>query len=271
MGLPQRDLIPRPIRVAFPIRMEFHAETILIREFTDNLSTGGIYLLTDDMLPVGTRGRLTFRLTPWDDPFTLTAEVVRAVEPGEEREDEQPGLGIRFIGLTDVDRRKLERLVGGIQDGSVIQAIRRSIREEGKNLETELRKRPTSHKVILALGANAEEVAALIREGNPAAVERLFENPRLAMDHVRRIVRDRRTTTNVMMQLRRKHKRWLADRQVHVLFCGHPNTPIADAQAEMKRLPLDELKRLSRDPALRPQLRMKADQLVKFKGGGSGR
>ena len=77
------------------------------------------------------------------------------------------GVGIRFLDLAPADLKRLGRLVDGIRDGSVTQAIRRSIEEGKTDLLQELRRRPIDQKVIFALTAGAEEIDALIRDGVP--------------------------------------------------------------------------------------------------------
>ena len=49
---------------------------INVDEFTANLSVGGIFLPTEHALPERARGTLTFRISQWEQPFTVEAEVV---------------------------------------------------------------------------------------------------------------------------------------------------------------------------------------------------
>ncbi len=249
------------VRVDFPARVEFAGETFVIREFTANLSEGGAFLMTDQQVEPGTRGKLTFRISRWDEPFTVEAEVVRFF-PEPTAEGWPPGLGVRFVDLDDTDRRRLHRLVEGVADGSVIQAIRRSMKESGRTLEQELRKRPTDQKMILALNAQAEEFEALIRDGNPVVVERLTANPRLQIPHVRTLLRDNRMTARVMFAVKRERK-WMADEEVRYLFCKHPNAPLQDVLALLPELTPAQLAQLLPNAALRRPIREKVKQLTR--------
>jgi hypothetical protein len=74
--------IPRPVRVVFPVQVRFEGEEFSIDEFTANLSVGGLFLPTERMIPPRTRGTLTFRISQWEKPFTVEAEVVRTAPPG---------------------------------------------------------------------------------------------------------------------------------------------------------------------------------------------
>jgi uncharacterized protein (TIGR02266 family) len=147
----QKQMTPRAVRAAVPVLVSFSSDAYTVRDFTLDLSEGGIFLLTEKTCPVGTRGTLKFRVSQFEEAFDLEAEVVRTVEPGQEPEGQHAGLGMRFLSLEEQDRKRLHRLVEGICNGSVVDAIRRSIRESGRTLEEELRRRPVDQKLMLAL------------------------------------------------------------------------------------------------------------------------
>ena len=226
---------PRPIRVAVPVLVSFSSDAYAVRDFSLDLSEGGIFLPTDKICPVGTLGTLKFRVSQFDEPFDLEAEVVRTVEPGTEREGQQAGLGMRFLELDDRSRKRLQRLVEGVSNGSVVDAIRRSIREGDKNLEEELRGRPVDQKLMLALTATNQEIRALIREANPTVQIRLLDCPRLTMNHVATILRMPNTSVRVLQAVR-KSRKWLVNDETRWLFCTHPATPLNDAMAELSFL-----------------------------------
>ena len=255
---------PRPVRVSVPVRVEFRGTRFAIRELTANLSQGGLFLVTERMIPPGTRGRLTFRVTPWDPPFTLDAEVVRMVPPGGPESDGPAGLGIRFASIPDADRVRLQRLVDGVRDGSVIESIRRTIRESTHGLDHELRHRTPDQKMILAIGAQGEEIDALIRDGNPSVVQRLLDNPRLRIQHVRVIMRDPRAPTRVLLDVKRQN-RWFRDEEVRWAYCRHPKAAFADVQHVMGTLSVPRLTQIAADGLVRMNVRQKAREIVRRK------
>lgn len=263
-GIARSAARDRPVRVRFPVRVSFSGNTFLIKEFTANLSVGGIFLPTERMVLPGSRGELTFRVSQWEEPFTVEAEVVRTVPP-DAAGASPPGLGIQFLELDDADRKRLQRLIDGIQDGSVVQSIRRCIREGKRNLAQELRRRPTDQKVMLAVGARGEEIGALIRDGNPTVVLRLLDNPSLTQAHVRSILKDGRTATGFLIELK-KHRRWMADEETRFLFCKHPKVALSDAIAQLRTLPAGRLRALECDTRLRAQIRAKAHELIRRRG-----
>ncbi len=256
------ERVERSVRVHFPAQVEFAGERFTIQEFTANLSDSGMFLPTDHAIPPGTRGTLRFRLTQWDEPFTVAAEVVRTGVAGEATFDREAGIGIRFLDLGDVDRARLQRLVEGVRDGSVVQSIRRGIKESGKGLDQELRRRPMGQKLILATFAYTEEIDALIRDGQVPVLARLLKNPRLRVPHVRAVLRQTRLPKTLLREVER-NRDWMRDEQVRLNFSKHPNAPLEGALRLIPQLPLPRLQQLAADTHLRPPLREKVKQLLK--------
>jgi uncharacterized protein (TIGR02266 family) len=254
------EMVDRSVRVTVPVRVDFADDRLLIKEFTANLSVGGLFLPTEHLVEIGTEGELTFRISQWDSPFTIRARVVRSVPP-DEGSAQQAGLGIQFLDVSQAHQKKLERLVEGIQDGSVVQAIRRSIREGERNLLDEIRRRPVDQKLMLALQAAGEEIDALIRDGHASVIERLLENPRLNIRHVRLVSRDQRLPTQTMMALRRQD-RWFADEEVRFNYCSHRSSPLPDVLRCLQQLSANRLQQMATNGSLRPQVRTKARELL---------
>lgn len=75
-----------------------------------NISEMGIFVLTIDPLPVGTKLTLRFA-PPAHEPFALRG-VVQWVNPlREDRDNPNPGMGIRFVDLADDDRERLVDII----------------------------------------------------------------------------------------------------------------------------------------------------------------
>ncbi len=256
---------PRPIRVSIPARVEFEGERFTISEFTANVSEGGIFLLTEHMVPPGTRGRLTFRISQWEQPFTVEAEVVRVVPPERDDQELQPGLGIRFMELDEPDRLRIERLIEGVCSGSVIETIRRSILEAGRTLEVELRQRPTDQKLMLAIGATGKEIEALIRDGQPAVMQRLLDNPRLQVVHVRKVIADPRMPVRVLLDIQRQ-QRWFRDEEIRTSFCRHPKAPFENVRTVMPTLSVGGLRKIMAGGTVIKRVRDLAKEIVRRKG-----
>lgn len=248
-----KDGVPRPVRVVFPVLVSFSGEAFEIQEFTANLSLGGIFLPTERQIPVGTRGSLTFQISRWEPPFTIEAEVVRSSAPEEAGGKQLPGVGIKFGSLEPTHRRRLARLVEGICDGSVSEAIRRTVREGDITLGQELRKRTTDQKVMFAQSAHGLEIDALIRDGNPVVIQRLLRNQHLTIANVRSILKDTSLTAQVLAVLNNL-PRFMAHEEIRGLYCAHPGLPVEKALAILPQLSRKTLESLVSRSDLRPPL-----------------
>jgi uncharacterized protein (TIGR02266 family) len=89
------------------IEVEVKAGQKNFRAHTRNLSLGGMYLETADVLPLLTTVELRFKLPAQPEPVEVTAEV-RWVEPG--TPGGLSGMGLRFQGLRARDVWAFNRL-----------------------------------------------------------------------------------------------------------------------------------------------------------------
>ncbi len=259
---PPREHMDRAVRVVFPVRVEFAGATFKIREFTSNLSLTGAFIPTAHAPEPGSRGRLIFRYSRWEEPFTVEAEVVRVVTGDAAGPDQPAGIGLRFINMDKSALERLQRLVAGLQEGSVTEAIRRTVRDGARPLLEELRRRPADQKVIFAMAAQGPEIDDVIREGNPAAVSRLLDNPRLGSSHLRLIVKDTRTPVRILLLILR-NTAWLADEETRYLLCRHPLIPVPHALRLLGTLSTSRVKDLSNLATLRQAIRVSARQLLR--------
>ncbi len=91
------------------VNREFASVDEFIAEYVTNLSRSGVFIKSDEPLPVGTRVNLKFTVI-MDELETIEGigEVVRAVHPGE---GPTPGMGVVFIELTNVSRQLVEKIL----------------------------------------------------------------------------------------------------------------------------------------------------------------
>jgi hypothetical protein len=244
------------------VRVEFAAASFMIRELTSNLSVTGAFVATAEGPAVGSRGRLTFRYSRWEEPFAVAAEVVRVVSPEAATEESPAGMGVRFVEVEPAGAEQLRRLVGGLQEGSITEAIRRVVRQGTRPLLEELRRRPADQKVIFAMAAQGPEMDDLIRDGNPAAVSRVLDNPRLGKTQLRLIVRDARTPVRILLLVLR-NTAWLADEETRLLLCRHPLTPLPHVLRLLGTLSTSRVKELANLAILRQPIRTAAKQLLR--------
>jgi type IV pilus assembly protein PilZ len=78
-----------------------------------NISEMGIFVLTTEPLPLGTRMILSFA-PPGHEPFKLAGQVawINRVRPN--GDNPNPGMGVRFMNLTLDDRERLVEVIRAI-------------------------------------------------------------------------------------------------------------------------------------------------------------
>jgi uncharacterized protein (TIGR02266 family) len=250
----------RPHRATVPILVSFESESFTVRDFSLDLSVGGIFLLTDRECALGTEGKLKFRSNQFEDPFTISGRVVRVVTVDEASPGKPAGLGIKFTDATEEAHERLERLVSNRQGGHVVESIRAAVREKGRSLAEELRRRPVDHKLMLAVNPRPEELRALIHDANPTVLLRLTDYPRLTPDHILQMLRNRNLPTRVMTGIYRLISRETTH-EIRWMFITHPNAMLSEVERELRKLDRATLKRLSLDPNVRQSVKLKAKEM----------
>jgi uncharacterized protein (TIGR02266 family) len=120
------------------LKVEYGDATELVTDFTDNISTGGTFVLTDRVLPVGSEVQLTLSFPGLIKPLPIGATVkwVRDAPPGER------GVGVEF-NLADGDaQEKLASLVARIAVGDptlVTRVLRVLVVEDNPHVATLIR------------------------------------------------------------------------------------------------------------------------------------
>ncbi|MBN2358689.1 MAG: PilZ domain-containing protein [Deltaproteobacteria bacterium] len=101
----QRDR-RRAVRAPIDLWMEESKGNELYFRRTGNLSAGGVYFEQSIPHALGTRVNLKFTLPGQDQVIETLAEIVNT--PGDK---EGLGMGVRFIDLDEIDRRRIESYV----------------------------------------------------------------------------------------------------------------------------------------------------------------
>ncbi len=97
-------------------RRPYRTEVVFEDEFGDGLfyvhsedvSAGGLYLAADIPVRMGTLLFLSFVLPGHKRPLRVTGEVVRCI-PGQE--DRPAGMGVRFVGLSELACKRLDEFL----------------------------------------------------------------------------------------------------------------------------------------------------------------
>jgi len=88
----------RNIRLAIYIGSD---QDKIMTNYTVDVSTGGVFIETNDILQVDTLLEINFKLPDSDNIITCNARVAWTNEPGRLKKDSlPPGMGIQFVDLS---------------------------------------------------------------------------------------------------------------------------------------------------------------------------
>lgn len=99
-------------RVFVDLEVDYGNQDNFLFAYIRDISATGIFVRTNAPEPPGTRLNLRFTPKGASAPFALEGEVIwiNAYRPGQP-DNLHPGMGIRFIGLTDDERGRLSELI----------------------------------------------------------------------------------------------------------------------------------------------------------------
>ena len=120
MGAALKAIEQRATR-RLPIRVEVEYQTMedFLLDYTANLSLGGVFIVTDSPLEVGTRFRLRLQIPHRKRPLDTLGQVRWVQQPDDGM---NAGMGVQFDGMSGADRRAVERMIKTWEAGGLVEA-----------------------------------------------------------------------------------------------------------------------------------------------------
>ena len=98
-------------RVSVNLGVTLRSDSNFYVGFADNISEGGLFVATHDLLPIGSAITLEFRLPGDDEPICIPAEV-RWQRPVSDPENGiLPGFGAKFLEVDSADQARLDDFI----------------------------------------------------------------------------------------------------------------------------------------------------------------
>ena len=109
---PTREVasLRRHRRVSLTAEVHLASESNLYAGISNNLSEGGLFVASQDLLARGTVLDLEFSIPDAGPPIRTTG-VVRWIREDLESIEGQPGMGVQFVDLDETTKKRLERFV----------------------------------------------------------------------------------------------------------------------------------------------------------------
>lgn len=98
-------------RVAVRVGVTMSSDSNLYVGFADNVSEGGLFVATHELLPIGTTLELEFCLPDNDEPICSRAEVRWHRTASDPQNGVLPGFGACFVDVDSADRKRLEQFI----------------------------------------------------------------------------------------------------------------------------------------------------------------
>jgi type IV pilus assembly protein PilZ len=117
-------------RAPIKLRVDYERMNSFFADYTKNISKGGTFIKTLKPLPLGTRFTFALSVPALSEPVQLTGEVTWTMTPEQAQqagENEEPGMGIRFIFQEASEQQDLEDLVERMMDESLGPEVTKSL------------------------------------------------------------------------------------------------------------------------------------------------
>lgn len=107
-------------RKPIELKVEYKRINAFFADYTRNISHGGTFITTNKPLPIGTEFVFKLQIPNLEEPLSIQGQVRWIVHEGEETAEEQEaGMGIRFVYREGAERATIESLVEGLMVDSL--------------------------------------------------------------------------------------------------------------------------------------------------------
>jgi type IV pilus assembly protein PilZ len=98
-------------RRSLEVQVDLASEHNFYTGFTENISSGGLFVATRDLLPIGSTFDMTFGLPNHPEPIRARCEVrwLRLEQPG--ASEFTPGMGVRFLSLSPEEQEAVNEFI----------------------------------------------------------------------------------------------------------------------------------------------------------------
>jgi len=110
-GVVKEDDKPKRVhdRLAVNLMIDYQVLDQFLYDYATNISLGGVFILSSNPLPVGTKLRVQFSLPGLKEMVTTWGEVAHVVE--DRSKQGFSGMGIRFNDLDAAQKRSIDQLI----------------------------------------------------------------------------------------------------------------------------------------------------------------
>lgn len=96
-------------RFTCKVDVTLESESTFYNGFAENISSGGLFVATYDVRPIGQRMKIEFTLPNHKAPIEVEGEIRWVREYNPTTPDVIPGMGVRFVGLDELQIKAIEK------------------------------------------------------------------------------------------------------------------------------------------------------------------
>jgi CRP/FNR family cyclic AMP-dependent transcriptional regulator len=96
-------------RVRKSLSLTYKDDRAFIKAFTGNVSSGGLFIRTENPLPQGEKFFLKLQLPDVSEPLKINCEVVWSRRKSEATDTRPPGMGVKFLEMSRQDSDVLQK------------------------------------------------------------------------------------------------------------------------------------------------------------------
>jgi hypothetical protein len=268
------------------IKIQYKNLEKLKDDWAENISFGGMFIRSDNPLPIQTPVEITLTFPDHDKSIVLAAEVVRTVgRTDAEDRGMKPGFALEFLNFIQ-KKREIEDLIGRLTRPSTRESVA-AIRlgpPPGETAEPDepivpladmpvegsdhseikaiqIKNMSVKDKMILAPKADKAERAVLLRDLNASVARLIIRNPRITDEEIVQIAKNFAAPSDVLEMIA-KNRKWIQNPEVRLAVVKNPRTPTPLAVAQLNYLQVKDLAVLAKSQNIRESIKNEAFKLL---------
>jgi hypothetical protein len=279
-------------RERITIRVQYKNIERLKEDWVENISFGGMFIRSDNPLPIQTPVEVSLTLLDHEKTLLLAAEVVRTINKKEaEERGVKPGFALEFLDFIKI-KEELADIIGRLT-ATAAPPPEMAIRlgpppdepapthdrepplphqidedevsaEESERIEIkaiQIKNMSVKDKMLLASKADKAERAVLLRDLNASVARLLIRNPRISESEIAQMAKDFAAPADVL-EMVAKNRKWIQNPDIRLAIVKNPRTPTPLAVAQLNYLQVKDLAVLAKSQNIRETVKNEAFKIL---------
>ena len=270
-------MIVQPGQNPAQFELRFASGEEFAREYDENLKNLGLFLPSDQPLPLHTRIQLRLVVPGRPNPIELFGAVVHVATPDQPLPGLPPGMAVQLEPFGPEANQAFAAARGGseaLEPAGTAGADSPAASAEGGgkfgegigmgdgvNIFQAVRAASLTEKIRLAKQGNRQVLNVLIQEGDKQIMRFVVQNPRLGSAEVLQILKNTGTAMEIIQAIA-KNPSWMQNDEVRYQLVICPRTPLPLALQAINNLNLKDISKIAKSNSVKAQLKSTALRLL---------